>query len=67
MHGPTLLGTANGLHELGADGPVQFEGQEVSTLAENGDTWWALVDHKELWRGDSYATWRKVATTGTVT
>ncbi len=67
MHRITLLGTANGLYELGADGPVEFEGQEINSLAGNGATWWANVDHHELWRQDSGSVWRRVAAIESVT
>ncbi len=57
----------NGLYELGADAPLQFEGQEVNSLAKSGSIWWAIVDRDELWRWDSDGAWRQVAATEPLT
>jgi hypothetical protein len=60
-----LVATASGLTGFLPDGaaePTQLEGHEVRALAP--ETWqrlWAVVDRREIWRGDGNRGWQRVA------
>jgi len=63
---PTILvGTEDGIHTAGAEpAPVRFPGRAVDAmaLAGGGDGLvWALVDGRELWRGETAGEGRAVA------
>ena len=55
-----LVGTANGLHEIGGAGGPRHEGREVNAITKASDGWWAAVDGRELWHGES-GDWEKAA------
>ena len=61
MEMQTLVGTTEGLHELGDSGRVSLPGHKITALARDGSTWWAIVDRKELWRSESGDEWAHVA------
>ena len=45
-----LVGTQNGLHILGEQNQILFQGHEVEYLAIQNGAWWAVVDKGEIWR-----------------
>ena len=45
----TLIGTADGVHTLGSDGPPLLEGHQIDALSPDGDGWWALSDGSTVW------------------
>lgn len=57
-----LVGTTEGLQELGATERRALEGQEITALARDGDGWWALVGGRTLCRAAGDAAWLDVAT-----
>jgi photosystem II stability/assembly factor-like uncharacterized protein len=61
MH--TLIGTTEGLHELGEREATQFAGREVTALAsEDGGDRWALLQGRALARRETDSGWREVGT-----
>jgi hypothetical protein len=48
-----LVGTTEGLHELGSTERRALEGQEITALARDGARWWALVGGRALYIRDS--------------
>ena len=56
-----LVGTADGLHVVGSESPVQIAGQEVKSLAGGGSAWWAIVGDREVWRSSDGGGWMQVA------
>jgi hypothetical protein len=55
-----LVGTTNGLYEVGDNKPIQFPEREVRTLAGGASGWWALIDRREVWRSGTSGPWMKV-------
>ncbi len=43
-----LVGTADGLHELGVREGSQLVGREIRALVRGEDRWWAIVDDREI-------------------
>jgi photosystem II stability/assembly factor-like uncharacterized protein len=63
---PTILvGTEDGIHTVGGEpAPVRLAGREVAAMAPSGDgdgVVWALVDGRELWRGQAAGAGQAVA------
>ena len=63
---PTILvGTEDGIHTVGGEpAPVGLRGREVAALSPSGDDdgmVWALVDGRELWRGQAAGEGQAVA------
>ena len=56
-----LIGTAEGLYELGARERSHFNGHEITALAGDGLRWWALVDGRTLWHWRKDASWEELA------
>ena len=56
------VATAAGLFRLGSDQRVEFEGHAVDALARGSDSWWAIVDGREVWRAQAETGWNRVAT-----
>lgn len=56
-----LVGTSDGLYELGARERSHLNGHEITALAGDGRWGWALVDGRTLWRSPSDGSWDKVA------
>jgi hypothetical protein len=57
-----LVGTTEGLHELGSAERRALEGQEITALTRDGAQWWALAGGRALNRSDDGTTWVEVAT-----
>ena len=57
-----LVGTSEGLRELGATERVHLAGHAVTALAFEGRRVWALLDGRTVWRADGDGTWRAEAT-----
>lgn len=60
-----LVATAEGLHVVAGDGAVRADlaGREVVAHAADAGGWWAIVDRRELWRGEAGAhRWSLTAT-----
>lgn len=60
-----LVGTGDGLIELGADGvaaATSLEGHRIDAVAGDGMGWWALADGAEVWSADHDRTgWQRRA------
>jgi hypothetical protein len=63
-----VVGTADGLHSFdagGARGALALDGHDVWAVAPEGsERLWAIVDRREIWRGDGE--WRRIASVGDV-
>ena len=62
MERDIIVGTADGLHRLGAESGVELAGHEVKSLAKRALDWWAVVDEAEVWRSSRGGDWEHVAT-----
>ena len=56
-----MVGTADGLHQLGPQRDVWLETHEITWLAEDGSSWWAILGSRELWRSEGRDAWTKIA------
>ncbi len=59
-----LVGTGKGLFELGPEDRIhldQLSGREITALALEGSTRWALADGRTLWRASGDEAWAEVA------
>jgi hypothetical protein len=61
MDGTILVGTADGLHRLGAGSGVELAGREVKSLARSALDWWAVIDDAEVWRSSRGEDWERLA------
>ena len=61
MQQKLLVGTSEGLHELGDDRRTLVAGHEVGALAREGSGWWAIIDQGQVWRSDADGKWSQVA------
>jgi hypothetical protein len=66
MYSGILVGTADGLHELGGARRVSLVGHEVASVSKGVDGWWALVDDGEVWHSKLDADWARVASIDTL-
>ena len=60
MQQKILVGTTDGLHELGDNGRVQMAGHEIKSLAMGDSDWLAVVDEGEVWRSADGGDWGEV-------
>jgi len=56
-----LVGTAEGLYELGARQRSHFNGHEITAIASDGISWWVLVEDRSVWRWQDDGPWRELA------
>lgn len=56
------IGTKNGLRKGGPDSPVEIEGEEVTAIAVEGPTRWAIVGGSDLRRSADGGEWETLAT-----
>ena len=61
MHQDILVGTSDGIHELGDKRRVQIAGREVKSLVKGDPGWWAVIDDGEVWRSANGGPWEAVA------
>ncbi len=61
---PVVVGTANGLHQLGSRRRIALVGHAVTALAHEDSLWWAVIDGRTIWRATGLAGWRQVAEVG---
>ena len=61
MQNKVLVGTADGLYELGDNARTLISGHEVTCLASGESALWAIVDGRELWTSDGNGAWGGVA------
>lgn len=61
MQQKVLVGTDDGLHELGNGGDVRVAGHEVGALAGDEKGWWAILDGREVWRSAGDNMWARAA------
>ena len=61
MQPTVLVGTTDGLHELGEERRVQLAGHEVTSLARGDSGWWAIIDGREVWRSGDDDEWKRIA------
>lgn len=48
-----LAGTADGIREFdlgGSEGAIEHGGRKITALARTGADYWAILDHREVWR-----------------
>ncbi len=59
MDHKVLVGTTDGLYEVGGRQPIQkaAAGHEVTTLAKDGSEWWAIIDRREVWQTGTDGAW----------
>ncbi len=57
-----MVGTAQGVYEVGSHERSHLEGHEVTALAGDGSAHWALVDGQAVWRSAGDGLWEEVAT-----
>jgi len=55
-----LVGTEEGLVELGAPRPPHLAGHAITALAGDGPRLWVLVDGRTVWRADTTEAWAPV-------
>jgi hypothetical protein len=55
-----LIGTNEGLHELGAQHRTHLAGSEVTALATAARHWWAIVDGQTIVHRDGDGSWNEV-------
>ncbi len=58
---PIVVGTVEGLHELGSHPRKALLGHAVTALARRDSRWWAVLDGKSVWRSANLAEWQQVA------
>jgi hypothetical protein len=59
-----FVGTRSGLNTFGEEGRpegVQLPEEDVTAIAPDGESWWAVTGGQELWRGDGSGGWQRVA------
>ena len=61
MESKIMVGTADGLHQLGPQRDVWLETHEITWLAQDGSSWWAILGGRELWRSEGRDAWTKIA------
>ena len=61
MEREVLVGTADGLHQLGDQTQVSLASRVVNSLAMGESGWWAVVDRTDVWQSSSGADWEQVA------
>jgi hypothetical protein len=61
MQNKVLVGTADGLYELGDKTRTLISGHEVTCLASGESALRAIVDGRELWTSDGNGAWGGVA------
>ena len=66
MQQKVLVGTADGLRQLGEDGCVHMAGHEVGALTRDDSGWWAIVDGCEVWRCATDGEWTRAAAVETL-
>ena len=59
MLAKVLVGTTDGLHELGKDS-VRLAGHEVSCVTNHASGRWAIVDGKQIWHAAPRGSWKQV-------
>ena len=59
-----LVGTVDGIHELGEEREVHLAGHRAGCLAKDASSWWAVIDDTEIWRSTDAGEWRRIASTG---
>ena len=57
-----LVGTADGLHQVGDERSSALDGREVTALSRGESGWWALLDGSEAWRSGGDGKWSRLAT-----
>ena len=62
-----LVGTSDGLHEVGDVRPARLRGHEVGSIAAGDSGWWAIVDGKEIWRSQNGDSWSPIASNDDLT
>jgi hypothetical protein len=56
-----LVGTKDGLFELGATGQSHLPGRRISAIAGHRCDWWVAVDDREIWHAGVQGRWQRVA------
>ena len=59
MLAKVLVGTTDGLHELGKDRSVRLAGHEVTWVTNHASGRWAIVDGKEIWHAAPGGDWKR--------
>jgi hypothetical protein len=56
-----LVGTKDGLFELGPGARTHLAGRRITAVSGARRDWWVAVDDREIWRGDAEDRWHRVA------
>lgn len=62
MNPVVLVGTSDGLRELGPSERTHLGGHDITALARDGERWWVITDGRGLWRGGEHGSYEAVAT-----
>ena len=65
MLAKVLVGTTDGLHELGKDRSVRLARHEVSWVTNHASGRWAIVDGKQIWHAAPRGNWKRVSSIDT--
>ncbi|MDP8969533.1 MAG: hypothetical protein M3N52_03350, partial [Actinomycetota bacterium] len=57
-----VVGTTDGLQELGPSRRVHLGGLEVTAAVADPSGWWAITEQQSLWRGTADGTWEQLTT-----
>ncbi len=55
-----LVGTDDGLHELGDEQRVHLAGRECTSISNDASGIWTLVDRREIWHRPSNGNWERL-------
>ena len=61
MKPTVLVGTIDGLHQLGDRPRIELPRHEVRSLIQDGSRWWAVVDMRAAWRRGDDHRWQEMA------
>ena len=64
MQSTIVVGTTDGLHQIGPERDKSLETHEVTWIAQAGSRWWAILDGRELWCSESQDSWKQIASLG---
>lgn len=66
MLAEVLVGTADGLHELGVRRSVRLAGHEFTWIAKHASGLWAIVDGRQVWHSATEGSWKQIASFDTL-
>lgn len=64
MGSTIMVGTSDGLHQIGTERKVSLETHAITWIARAGSRWWTIIDGRELWCWESQDSWKQIASLG---